>query len=41
MRIFINGQWHKGCDACGEILNECICEKENKNDNENSKDKND
>lgn len=28
MRIYINGEWHKGCDICGEILEECICDKE-------------
>lgn len=28
MRIYINGEWHKGCDNCGEIIEECICEED-------------
>lgn len=28
MKIYINGEWHKACDKCGEILEKCVCDKE-------------
>ena len=34
MRIYINGEWHKGCSACGEILEECACDKEESKEKE-------
>lgn len=29
MRIYKNGKWHKGCDSCGEFIEDCVCEKVN------------
>lgn len=28
MKIYVDGKWHEGCDECGEIIEECICDKE-------------
>lgn len=36
MRIYKDGKWHCGCDSCGEFIEDCICEKDNKKKKEMS-----